>query len=363
MQEPAEPNPRHLRAVADPAGPPVVEAAPEVRPRPVGASAAAYRREAELLRRVRRQSPIEPAPPPVPGGRPESPADVSGDGQPRPGGERLQTSDPAGSLGSRFEALAPSVPAPTVLDGGIPDRIDAALERLRDADRAEVEESLLLPSHTLRRLAAAGSFEAGEWLVALLASLHRLDPDLRMDAIVDRSVLAVTTTPDATVIESRRRPRRRSRRDLRVRGRADRLALAAAGGQARRVKGAAGLGVLARLLDVPHPVEEMIEDGVEVGPAALWRLVAASIAAVPVGAAATFVHSAGAGTEVTVTARPGRPLVVARGRSSGADGFFDTGSRGAIRWAAGHPIDSGETAPDAARLLFATAFAPIRRQA
>ena len=375
MEEAIDRQARHLRAVpggssAEAVEPPVEgERVPSgAGPRPartVGATADAFRREDDLLRAVRLPGSTGVLAPPM-DRTPRQQTAAGIDARREPGMPAAPATPRQGTpaIAERFDAIATTGGGPRVGASSVPAMIDEAIDRLRSP--AGGAGRGLLPLGPLRAMAEAGDPRAGEWLLALLATLHRHHPGLRVDVRCDGVLTAVTSSEDSTVIESRRRRRQRPQRDIHIRVRPDRLAKGASGARTRGSGGHAGRALFATLLDSPLTVAELLDDGVEVGPGAAWGLIAHAMAAVPAGFGGTFVHCDGAGEELTVTMRPGRPIELVPGRAGSASTAVTVPRRATLAWllgsAAPDSIEGDPELADQACRLAAMAFSPIRRR-
>ena len=267
----------------------------------------------------------------------------------------------AASLAERFDALA----AGGGTDGSAIEvgRIDDAFARLR-SDSGSVP--LLLPSAALRSLASVDPEAAGDWVIGLSRSLHRCAPGRRLDLVTGGGALAITSTDTTTVFEECRRKRRRSERDAVAIGSAPRLAQLAFGLSKPGLRGRSGVPLLGAIAGAVHPIADLLADGVDVDPYALWALAAASLPAVPVSRDFTLVHrSTRSGrAAATVTSRPGRPLGVARGESTGAELVVTTAAGATLGWAfeGREPveIDGDPERLRVAREVVRSAFEPAR---
>lgn len=362
---------------ASAASAPSAAPSPQVPPRRVG-QADAFRREAELFRRVRAPGTIlVPAIPraskgltddrPVPAAAVQTEFEASGvDAHPSvPVPLPVTPSVRAAAdvdLAARFAALAaPVAEASGQIDPG---RLDDAFSRLRSGSEPA---PLLLPTAALRRLAESEGEAAGGWVIALAGSLHRQRPGYRLDLAVDGRVLAFSSSADSTVFEARERRRKRSERDAVIRASAERLGQVAFGVKSPGIRGRSGGAALAAVAGAVHPVSELLEDGADVDPFCLWALVAAAIPAAPEGIQFTAVHlsegsSVGA---ATVTVRPGRPLAVRRGESGSADIRISTVKGGALAWGLGDggcaSVGGSEELVEAVRRLIRSGFTPAAR--
>ena len=372
---------RHLRAVPDVARQVEAERSPTAPGNPMAAAfgspdqaamAAVLRREADLLIAVRGRSAGPPAAirvecEPAVGssvalGRPRSVLDSSiapsEAGAPAVAPSTVLESQ---EIGRRFEALATG----HSLDVNDPDPlgIGDALARLRSTDGLP---EAMLPAVALRSLGEVDPAAAGQLLIGLLPSLHRVAPRLRIDLDLRDRVIAVTSDDGRTVIETRSAKRRRRDRDLVVKGRPEALAKAALGHRSRGARGRNGIAVLRALIDSPHSITDLLEDGAALPPAATWSLLSAAIAAAPAGQGFTVVHlDAQDGSEaVTVTVAAGRPLSVVRGSCGSADATVRTDPGSALRWLSGTAeaasIDGDVEAAERLRALFVLGCSHIR---
>ncbi len=275
--------------------------------------------------------------------------------------EGLAAPASAGEIGRRFEALAREPDQGELSSVG--PGIDAALVRLKSTT---VGGEAMLPASALRHLGESDPAAAGSLLIGLLASLHRVEPMLKLDLDLRDSVLALTSEGGRTVIESRGSKRRRRDRDLAVRGRPELIARAALGYRTRGVRGRHGIAVLRSLLDFPHAICDLIDDGAVLPPAAVWALVSSSLAAAPPGAPVTVVHrDSGAPAEaITVSAAQGRPISAVKGTCGSADATVWTDPGSTLGWLAGTAepasITGDAEAAERLRSLFAISCSPIR---
>ncbi len=339
--------------------------------------AAAFQRERQLFKAVRAPAPIAAMqwqPTPVrtvsvatqPSPHAASAPAVTVQEAPQPSTPEVQAQGlglaaSISELGSRFEALANF--SDTSEEAQEPDRIDQAMSRLRGQTDLE---SLLLPTAALRDLSAVNPEATARWLVAMLGSLHRSNSNLRLDLDLRVAIKSATAMGDSTVIDTPQKVRSRSERDVIVRGRPELIAAAVFGRRSWRVRGRAGVEVLAGLAGQPHSLQSLLDDGVDPGPLAIWSLVAASIPAAKASNPFTFVHrtSGNASRAVTVQVAPGRPLKVVAGETAAAELTVETSRHAGLSWAAGqNPAASlvgSESREAEIRAIFEHAFSPIR---
>ena len=245
-------------------------------------------------------------------------------------------------LGERFSAL--SGPA----DGMVGEDGDARSEALQGALKGlqrqmlVVSQPQLWPAVSLGELAKGDAEAAARWLVCLAPFLHRVSPDTRLDFVIPKvGCLSMTSHRTGTDVEWLSKGRRRSRRDMKIKGSLASVGAAVVQGKARGVRGKEGLAVLRRLASAPVSLVELAQDSRSlIDPLAFWKLVEVSIPACLGDVEALVVHRDPARPDLTATIdiRPGRPLRVSAQEIHNPDALIELPALELFPWALSAPL-------------------------
>ena len=278
-------------------------------------------------------------------------------------------------LGERFSAL--SGPA----DGLGGEDGDARSEALQGALKGLQRQAVVLsqpqlwPALSLGALAKGDAEAAARWLVCLAPFLHRVSPDTRLDFVIPKvGCLSMTSHRTGTDVEWLSKGRRRSRRDMKIKGSLASVGAAVVQGKGRGVRGKEGLAVLRRLASAPVSLAELVQDSRSlIDPLAFWKLVEVSIPACLGDVEALVVHRDPARPDLTATIeiRPGRPLKVSAQEIHNPDALIEVAALELLPWALSAPlsgigssslIQGSEDAEAAALRQIGRPIMPIRTQ-
>ena len=245
-------------------------------------------------------------------------------------------------LGERFSALSGPADGLGGKDGG--ERSEALQDALKglQSQAVVVSHAQLWPAVSLGELAKVDAEAAARWIVCLAPFLHRVSPDTRLDFVIPKvGCLSMSSHRTGTDVEWLSKGRRRSRRDMKIKGSLASVGAAVVDGKGRGVRGKEALAVLRRLASAPVSLAELAhEPGSLIDPLAFWKLVEVSIPACLGDVEAIVVHRDPARPDLTATVeiRPGRPLKVSPQEVHNPDALIEEPALRLFQWALTAPL-------------------------